>query len=114
MRPANEGRALARPPREDAASTPRPQRHLSPADRRHVQSRLDLDQQSEKVLSSRRDHDDVRIPNHPLAPAEASMRFFVNQINRERRHWWIRELERHQAENPSCTCWSWCRWRWSA
>jgi len=42
------------------------------------------------------------IPAHPLAPAEAHLRFTANTMLRSRSHWWIRMIREHQSE-----C-SWC------
>jgi hypothetical protein len=43
------------------------------------------------------------IPAHRQDPAEADLRLVTNTIRRERSHWWIAEVRRHQA---SC---DWCR-----
>jgi hypothetical protein len=45
------------------------------------------------------------IPCHPLAPAEADLRLFVNTIPHEPEHWWCRELRWHRERfGPECGC----------
>jgi hypothetical protein len=50
---------------------------------------------------------------HPLHPAEAHLRLITNTTRRERSHWWLADVRRHQRQYPHCECRR-CGGRWAA
>jgi hypothetical protein len=87
----DRGARKPEPPEEAPPARQRLQRHLSPADRRAVQVRLDLS--SNEGAFSRACQVSSRgeaTPNRAFDPAELDLRFVVNVLRRGQRHWWLR------------------------
>lgn len=98
---------------EAGAAKPQTRTHLIPTDRLAVQLLLVDDANATECIATNSVDIDIAIPNHPLEPAEADLRFYVNTRRREPEGWWRRAVANGQPCCPRCYREEWAE-EWSA